>query len=83
MSNKVKKLNFIKNVVKIKKNSQFIDYNLIEYNEDQLDLEFLELMKEGYKEMSKINLELSQLPFECEIADINEYENWLCGVWYF
>ncbi|GAA0086979.1 hypothetical protein UT300007_34200 [Clostridium sp. CTA-7] len=80
MSNKVKKLNFIKNVVKIKKNSQFIDYNLIEYNEDQLDLEFLELMKEGYKEMSKINLELSQLPFECEIADINEYENWLCGV---
>ena len=83
MSNKVKKLNFIKNVVKIKKNSQFIDYNLIEYNEDKLDLEFLELMKEGYKEMSKINLELSQLPFECEIADINEYENWLCGVWYF
>ncbi|MDZ4906946.1 MULTISPECIES: hypothetical protein [Clostridium] len=80
MSNKVKKLNFIKNVVKIKKNSQFIDYNLIEYNEDQLDLEFSELMKEGYKEMSKINLELSQLPFECEIADINEYENWLCGV---
>ncbi|EOR25222.1 hypothetical protein A500_10805 [Clostridium sartagoforme AAU1] len=43
-------------------------------------MEFIELMKAGYKEMSKINLELSQLPFECEIADINEYENWLCGV---
>lgn len=37
-------------------------------------------MKAGYEEMAKINLELSQLPFECECADINEYENWLCGV---
>ena len=83
MSKNVKNLRFIKNVVKIKKNSQFIDYNLIEYNEDQFNMEFLKLMKEGYEEMSKINLELSQLPFECEFADINEYENWLCGVWYF
>lgn len=83
MSKKVKNMHFIKNVVKIKKKSQFIDPNLIEYNENQFNMEFIELMKAGYKEMSKINLELSQLPFECEIADINEYENWLCGVWYF
>ncbi|EEH99517.1 hypothetical protein PMY56_07205 [Clostridium tertium] len=80
MSKNVKKLNFIKNAVKIKKNSQFIECDLIEYNENQFNTEFFKLMKAGYEEMAKINLELSQLPFECECADINEYENWLCGV---
>lgn len=80
MSKNVKNLHFIKNVVKNKKNSQFIECNLIEYNENQFNMELIELMKAGYKEMAKINLELSQLPFECECADINEYENWLCGV---
>lgn len=29
--------------------------------------------------MGEINLELAELPFESGIADINEYENWLCG----
>ena len=36
-------------------------------------------MKEGYEAMGEINLELAELPFESGIADINEYENWLCG----
>lgn len=80
MSKKVINLRFVKNIVKIKKNSQFIQYSLIEYNEDQLNMDVFEIMKEGYKEMARINLELSQLPFECENADIDEYENWLCGV---
>lgn len=80
MSKKVKKLDFTKNIIKIKNVSQFIDNNLIQYNEDTFNIEFFEIMKEGYKEMSKINLELSELFFEEEIANINEYENWLCGV---
>ena len=83
MSKKVNNIRFVKKVVEIKKNSQFLDYSLIEYNEDQLNMDILEVMKEGYEEMAKINLELSQLPFECENANIDEYENWLCGVWYF
>lgn len=41
MSKNVKKLNFIKNAVKIKKNSQFIECDLIEYNENQFNTEFL------------------------------------------
>ena len=80
MSKKVKKLDFTKNIIKIKNVSQFIDNNLIQYNESTFNIEFFEIMKEGYKEMSKINLELSELFFEEEIANINEYENWLCGV---
>jgi len=80
MSKKVKKLDFTKNILKIKNVSQFIDNSLIQCREDRFNIEFFEKMKEGYKEMSKINLELSQLSFEEEIANINEYENWLCGV---
>ena len=80
MSKKVMNLRFVKKVVKNKKNSQFIDYPLIEYKEEQFDIEILNLMKEGYKEMAEINLELSKLPFECGSANIDEYENWLCGV---
>lgn len=80
MSKKVNNIRFSKKVAKIKKNSQFLDYSLIEYNEDQLNIDIFKVMKEGYEEMAKINLELSQLPFECENANIDEYENWLCGV---
>lgn len=83
MSKKVNNIRFSKKVAKIKKNSQFLDYSLIEYNEGQLNMDIFKIMKEGYEEMAKINLELSQLPFECENANIDEYENWLCGVWYF
>ncbi|MBS5939199.1 hypothetical protein E5347_13110 [Clostridium sartagoforme] len=80
MSKKVNNIRFSKKVAKIKKNSQFLDYSLIEYNEGQLNMDIFKIMKEGYEEMAKINLELSQLPFECENANIDEYENWLCGV---
>lgn len=83
MSKNVKSLNFIKNIRKTKKNRKYIRSRVIEYNKKQYEVEFLQLMKNGYEEMAQINLELSQLPFECEIANINEYEKWLCGVWYF
>ncbi len=80
MSKKINNPKFLKNVVKIKKNSQFIGYSLIEYNKDQLNMDIFEIMKEGYQEMAMINLELSELSFECENEIIDEYENWLCGV---
>ena len=83
MSKKVENLRFVKKIVKIKKNSQFIDYSIIEYSEEKINEDILKFMKKGYLEMAEINLEFSRIPFECESANINEYENWLCGVWYF
>ena len=83
MYKKFVNIKFMKNKAKIKKNSQFIECSLIEYKRKQLNMDVFEIMKEGYKEMAMINLELSQLSFECENAVIDEYENWLCGVWYF
>ncbi|GAB6168511.1 hypothetical protein JCM1393_09710 [Clostridium carnis] len=80
MSKNVRRIDFIKKIVNVKNNSQFIGWNLIEYNKEQYEVEFLELMKKGYEQMAEINLEIANLPFECENADINEYENWLCGV---
>ncbi|MBU5454667.1 hypothetical protein [Caproiciproducens sp. MSJ-32] len=78
MSNK--RIYFKKRDIKIKSVNKFEKNNIIKYENDKIDIDFLEMMKEGYKEMTKINLEFSQLPFECELADIREYENWLCGV---
>lgn len=80
MSKKVKNLRFVKKIVKIKKKSQFIDCSIIEYNEEKNNDDILNLMKLGYEEMAEINLEFSKIPFECENANIDEYENWLCGV---
>ena len=43
-------------------------------------------MKNGYKEMANINLELardvnpSRKSLKYKFDDINEYEKWLCGV---
>ncbi|MGL5087557.1 MAG: hypothetical protein ACRC68_17870 [Clostridium sp.] len=80
MANYVNELILIKkNSNKIKK-SKFIECSLIEYNEEKYKASFLKLMEIGYKEMAEINLEIATIPFECENANINEYENWLCGV---
>ena len=71
------------------KSSKFIKDSLIVYSEENEANEFFELMKNGYKEMSKINLELSyyanssQKSLKYKFDNINEYEKWLCGVWYF
>ena len=68
------------------KNSKFIKDSLIVYSEENEASEFFELMRNGYKEMSKINLELaydtnsSQKSLKYKFDDINEYEKWLCGV---
>ena len=73
----------------LKKSSKFIKESLIVYSDDNESCEFFELMKNGYKEMSNINLEIagcgssSQKSLKYKFDDINEYEKWLCGVWYF
>ena len=80
-STKVRKIN-----VDFSKSSKFIKESLIIYSEDKESKEFFELMKNGYIEMSNINLEISEL-FESspetlhyQFDSINEYEKWLCGV---
>ena len=71
------------------KSSKFIKDSLIVYSEENEASEFFELMRNGYKEMSKINLEItgysnsSQKSLKYKFDNINEYEKWLCGVWYF
>ena len=80
-STKVRKIN-----VDFSKSSKFIKESLIVYSDDNESCEFFELMKNGYKEMSKINLEIagcgssSQKSLKYKLDDINEYEKWLCGV---
>ena len=86
MSRKIENSLFCKFKNDFEKSSKFIKDNLIVYSEDYKAFEFFELMKNGYKEMSKINLELaydansSQKSLKYKFDDINEYEKWLCGV---
>lgn len=74
------KLKLVKKDINNKKKSKLIDSSLIEYSEEKYKVSFLKLMEKGYKEMAEINLEIAKIPFECDNANINEYENWLCGV---
>lgn len=80
MSNYVEEMRFRKKNSNIEKKSKYIECSLIEYNEEKYKASFLKLMEKGYKEMAEINLEIAMIPFEYENANINEYENWLCGV---
>lgn len=80
MSSYVEEMRFRKKNLKNAKKSKYIECSLIEYNEKKYKASFLKLMEKGYKEMAEINLEIAMIPFECENANINEYENWLCGV---
>lgn len=87
MSKLIKEKTINKIKLDFKKNRKFIEIDLIRYNEDENNIEFDELMKNGYIQMSQINLEISEL-FESspgtlhyEYDNINEYEKWLCGVW--
>lgn len=85
MSKKTENLLSLKIKDDFKKSSKFIKESLIIYSEEKESNEFFELMKNGYMEMAKINLDLS-----CDMAptntlkykfdDISEYEKWLCGV---
>lgn len=62
------------------KSSQLFKADLIQYNIGNSNEGYIQYMKDGYEEMTKINLELSELNFEQEYANINDYEKWLCGV---
>ena len=77
---------FYKRKNDFKKSSKFIEDDLIVYREDLNNEEFYQVMKNGYEDMGKINLEISkELDFSqsaCKFKydTFNEYEKWLCGV---
>ena len=58
------------------KTSKLFGQGSILYMEDTNKSELIEKMKNGYLEMSQINL---QLAIETELVDINNYERWLSG----
>lgn len=64
-----------KKLDKIKKSSTLFYSDLIQYSDDEV----YNLMKNGYMAMGEINLNLAK-DIEFELADINKYEKWLCGV---
>lgn len=69
----------IKRKMKNKKNSIIFNKDLIQYNEEQDNLNSDNSMKIGYIEMGEINLQLA-IDNGSELVDINNYETWLCGV---
>lgn len=86
MSKQIDNIKARKINVDFSKSSKFIKESLIIYSEDKEAQEFFELMKNGYKEMAKINLEIarelypSRKSLKYKFDDVNEYEKWLCGV---
>lgn len=57
----------------IKKSKLFHEGSIV-YKEEENKSDLFETMKNGYLEMSQINL---QLAIESELVDINNYETWL------
>lgn len=64
---------------KNEKNSILFNKDLIQYKEEQDNLDSNNSMKIGYIEMGEINLQLA-IDNGSELVDINNYETWLCGV---
>lgn len=57
-----------------KKRSEFIREAIILYIEEKKKINFIEAMKEGYMEMSELNLEICEMGFCSDIKELKEYE---------
>ncbi|WP_244833963.1 hypothetical protein [Clostridium sp. BJN0001] len=65
---------------KNEKNSGIFDNQLISYSNDYIqESDFFEKMKNGYIEMSQIDLEYSGIGFDYFLDDVTQYEAWICG----
>ena len=72
--------NFKINNKKITKSSRVNEASLIQCIDEDISVDFEEVMKRGYIEMAEINLEYSMVGSEYMLDDVNEYEAWICGV---
>ncbi|MGG7162859.1 hypothetical protein [Clostridium ihumii] len=52
-----------------------LDNSIILYIEEELPIEFIENMKNGYLEMAELNLEISELGLEQDVCDFIKYES--------
>ena len=77
--NKMRNIKIINN--KITKSSRVNEELLIQCINEDISVDFEEIMKKGYIEMAEINLEYSIIGSEYMLDDVNEYEAWICGVW--
>lgn len=76
-------MSYLKDLEKMyleKNNCKYNDDNLIVYIDKQISNETEKQMKEGYKEMAFLNLQLASMT-EHELIDVNDYEIWLRGEW--
>lgn len=58
-----------------KKRSKFIREAVILYIKENENISRLETMKNGYKEMAGINLEIAEMGFAYDVFDLNQYES--------
>jgi len=57
-----------------KKRSKLISDVIISYSIDKKRIKHIEQMRNGYIEMSQLNIEISELGFELEMVELKEYE---------
>lgn len=57
-----------------KKRSEFLREAIILYIEEKKRLARIDSMKKGYMEMSRINLEFSEMGFASDVRELLEYE---------
>lgn len=57
-----------------KKRSEFIREAIVLYIEERKKLQQMELIKRGYKEMAKIDIEICEFGFSSDLEDLNQYE---------
>lgn len=62
-----------------KNNNQKLEKDIIIYRGNNSLKDFEDQMMKGYLEMAELNLEIAKSG-EVDIADVSEYETWLCGV---
>jgi len=57
-----------------KKRNKLISDVIISYSIDKKRIKHIEQMRNGYIEMSQLNIEISELGFELEMVELKEYE---------
>ncbi|GFN34305.1 CopG family ribbon-helix-helix protein [Tepidimicrobium xylanilyticum] len=74
----LKEVDFIVSMEK-KNRSEFIKEAMKLYIREKRRMEVSQRLKDGYVEMSKINLALAEIGFEQDMAELSQYETNLTG----
>ncbi|MBZ2176022.1 ribbon-helix-helix protein, CopG family [Schnuerera sp. xch1] len=74
----LKEVDFIVSMEK-KNRNEFVKEAMKFYIREKMRMEISEKLKDGYVEMSKINLALAEIGFEQDMIELNMYETNLTG----